>query len=102
MQYHDTARDDTGRPDTYNHTCQLQEPTMSKKLTILIEDSVYEGLHRVVGRGSISKFIENLARPHVAQKDLGAQYREAALDVSCEHESRACTECLSGSVDETR
>ena len=44
---------------------------MSKKLTILIEDSVYEGLHRVVGRGSISKFIENLARPHVAQKDLG-------------------------------
>jgi len=44
---------------------------MSKKLTILIDDSVYEGLHRVVGRGSISKFIENLARPHVAQKDLG-------------------------------
>ena len=29
---------------------------MSKKLTILIEDSVYEGLHRVVGRGSIGKF----------------------------------------------
>ena len=30
---------------------------MSRKLTILIEDSVYEGLHRVVGRGSISKCI---------------------------------------------
>ena len=57
---------------------------MSKKLTILIDDSVYEGLHRVVGRGSISKFIENLARPHVAHKDLGAQYREAARDAARE------------------
>jgi predicted CopG family antitoxin len=62
---------------------------MSRKLTILIEDSVYEGLHRVVGRGSISKLIEDLARPHVAQKDLGAQYREAARDAAREHEARA-------------
>ncbi len=44
---------------------------MSKKLTILIEDSVYEGLHRVAGRGSISKFIEDLARPHIARLDRG-------------------------------
>src|SRR5471030_2878384 len=50
----DTARDNTGRRDTYNHTCQLQEPAMSKKLTILIEDSVYECLHRVVGRGTMA------------------------------------------------
>ncbi len=64
---------------------------MSKKFTILIEDSVYEGLHRVVGRGSISKFIENLARPHVAQKDLGAQYREAAHNAAREREARAWT-----------
>ena len=75
---------------------------MSKKLTILIDDSVYEGLHRVVGRGSISKFIENLARPHVAQKDLAAQYREAARDAAREHEARAWTEALIRSVDETR
>lgn len=62
---------------------------MSRKLTILIEDSVYEVLHRVVGRGSISKFIEDLARPHVVQKDLAAQYREAARDAGREHEARA-------------
>jgi predicted CopG family antitoxin len=61
---------------------------MSRKLTILIEDSVYEGLHRVVGRGSISKFIEDLARPYVAQKNLGAQYRKAAQDAAREHEAR--------------
>ena len=75
---------------------------MSRKLTILIEDSIYEGLHRVVGRGNISKFIENLARPHVTQKDLGAQYREAVKDAVREREASAWTEGLAGSVDETR
>jgi hypothetical protein len=98
----DTGRDDTGELDTYNHTCQLQEPAMSKKLTILIEDSVYEGLHRVVGRGSISKFLVDLARPYVTEKDLGTQYREAARDAAREREARAWTESLFGSVDETR
>ena len=67
---------------------------MSRKLTILIEDSIYEGLHRVVGRGSISKFIENLARPYVVENDLGAQYREAAHDAVREREARAWTEGL--------
>ena len=75
---------------------------MNKKLTITIEESVYEGLHRVVGRGSISKVIENLARPHVAQKDLGAQYREAARDVAREREAAAWTEGMIGGVDEAR
>jgi predicted CopG family antitoxin len=75
---------------------------MNKKLTITIEESVYEGLHRVVGRGSISKFIEDLARPHVAQKDLAAQYREAARDTSREREAVAWTEGMIGGVDETR
>jgi hypothetical protein len=55
-----------------------------------------------VGRGSISKFIEDLARPHVAQKDLAAQYREAARDAAREHEAHAWTEGLIGRVDETR
>jgi predicted CopG family antitoxin len=88
--------------NTYNHTYQLRGPAMGKKLTILIDDAVYEGLHRVVGRGSISKFIEDLARPHVAQKDLGSQYREAARDAAREREARAWTENLIGGVDETR
>jgi len=75
---------------------------MSKKLTILIDDSVYEGLHRVVGRGSISKFLEELARPHVAQKGLGDQYREAARDSAREQEARTWTEGMIGGIDETR
>ena len=75
---------------------------MAKKLTILIDDAVYEGLHRVVGRGGISKFIENLARPHVAQRDLTTEYREAAKDAAREREARHWCESLAGGVDETR
>ena len=75
---------------------------MAKKLTILIDDAVYEGLHKVVGRGGISKFIEDLARPHVAQGDLSAQYREAARDARREGDARAWTEGLARGVDETR
>lgn len=76
---------------------------MAKKLTILIDDAVYDGLHRVVGRGSISKFIEDLARPHVAQRDLSEQYREAARDAQREAEAAGWTEGLArGPDDETR
>jgi predicted CopG family antitoxin len=75
---------------------------VAQKRTIPIDDAVYEGLHRVVGRGGISKFIENLARPHVAQRDLGAQYREAARDAAREREAQAWSEGLAGGVDEAR
>ncbi|MGH3089474.1 MAG: hypothetical protein ACRDSJ_19455 [Rubrobacteraceae bacterium] len=39
---------------------------MHEKLTITVDEKVYEGLHRVVGRQRISQFIERLVRPHVS------------------------------------
>ncbi len=36
---------------------------MQKKLTITIDERVYAGLHTVVGRRRISRFIESLVRP---------------------------------------
>jgi hypothetical protein len=53
---------------------------MQKKLTITLDERVYEGLHAVVGRRRISGFIESLVRPHVVGKDLDAAYREMARD----------------------
>ncbi len=44
---------------------------MKKKLTIILDENVYDGLHRVVGGGKISHFIEALVKSHV---DLNAQY----------------------------
>ena len=53
---------------------------MQKKLTITLDDRVYKGLHTVVGRGRISRFIESLIRPHVVGKDLELAYRQMAQD----------------------
>lgn len=53
---------------------------MQKKLTITMDEKVYDGLYRVVGRRKISRFIEDLVRPHVISNDLEAAYREMAED----------------------
>jgi hypothetical protein len=53
---------------------------MRKKLTITVDEQVYEGLHEVVGRHRISRFIEDLVRPHVLAADLEAAYKAMAQD----------------------
>jgi predicted CopG family antitoxin len=49
---------------------------MQQKMTITIDREVYDALYRVVGKGNISKFLENLARPHVMAADTERE-REA-------------------------
>lgn len=39
---------------------------MQRRMTITMDEAVYEGLVRVVGRRKISAFLEALARPHVS------------------------------------
>jgi hypothetical protein len=53
---------------------------MRKKLTITVDESVHEGLHRVIGRQRISRFIETPVRPHVLTEDLVKAYRDMAAD----------------------
>jgi predicted CopG family antitoxin len=60
---------------------------MQKKLTITIDEQVYQGLHKVVGRRRISGFIESLVRPHVVREDLVAAYQEMAQDEARETEA---------------
>ncbi len=36
---------------------------MQKKLTITIDEQIYDGLHSIIGRRKISQFIESLVRP---------------------------------------
>ena len=43
---------------------------MQKKLTITVDEKVYEGLHTVVGRRRISRFIEDLVRPRISRAHL--------------------------------
>ena len=53
---------------------------MQKKLTITLDEQVYEGLHSVIGRRKISQFIESLVRPHVIGTELESAYRQMAQD----------------------
>jgi hypothetical protein len=67
---------------------------MSRKLTISIEDRVYDGLHAIVGRGNISKFLEDLARPFVVPDSLSANYKEMSADEHREAEADEWCESL--------
>jgi predicted CopG family antitoxin len=76
---------------------------MHKKLTITLDEQVYEGLHQVIGRRRISRFIESLVRPHVLRQNLEQAYQEMARDQAREAEARDWAEALIGDVaDETR
>jgi predicted CopG family antitoxin len=76
---------------------------MHKKLTITLDEKVYEGLHRVIGRRNISRFLEDLARPHVIPSDIEEAYRQMAADEEREAEAMEWTEGLIGDVvDDTR
>jgi predicted CopG family antitoxin len=53
---------------------------MQKKVTLTVDEEVYEGLHKSIGRPKISKFVQELIRPRVVRPNLGAAYAEMAKD----------------------
>lgn len=71
---------------------------MSKKLTITVEDDIYAGLHSVIGRRRISRFLNDLARPHVAGADLVAGYRAMASDEARERDAAEWVENLTSDI----
>lgn len=71
---------------------------MQKKLTITIDERVYEGLQTVVGRGKISQFIEVLVRPHVLKQDLESAYEAMSADETREAEALEWSESTIGDI----
>jgi predicted CopG family antitoxin len=71
---------------------------MQKKLTITVDEDVYQGLHKVIGRRHISQFIEDLVRPHVIGIDLEAGYQAMAEDEAREAEAIEWSEATLGDV----
>jgi hypothetical protein len=74
------------------YTCML------KKLTITIDEEVYQGLHRVVGKRRISRFLNDLARPFVVDEGLEEGYRAMAADEAHESEAVEWIEGVVGDV----
>jgi hypothetical protein len=76
---------------------------MTKKLTISVDDDVYAGLHGTIGRRRISRFLNDLARPHVTRGDLVKGYEAMAADEARERDATEWVEALVGDVaDEPR
>jgi predicted CopG family antitoxin len=72
---------------------------MQKKLTVTIDEEVYEGLRKVIGPRKISRFIEDLVRPHVTKKDIYAAYKEMAADEVRESEAIEWAEATFGDIN---
>ena len=62
---------------------------MHRKMTSTLDEVVYEGLYRTVGKRRISQFIEDLVRPHVVDGALDDGYRAMAADQQREAEAMA-------------
>jgi len=73
---------------------------MQKKLTLSIDEEVYEGLHKVIGQRKISRFIEELVRPHVLKKDMYSAYKDMAADKIRESEALEWAEGTIGDFDD--
>ena len=67
---------------------------MQKKLTITVDAEVYDGLHSVIGRRRISRFLNNLARANLVGQDLSAGYAAMAADEAREAEAEIWSEIL--------
>ena len=76
---------------------------MHKRMTITLDEAVYEGLNRTVGKRRMSQFIEDLLRPHVLDTALDEGYRAMADDKERESGAKEwCNALAKDMADETR
>ena len=62
---------------------------MSKRVNLYIQDeALWEGFTQLVGRGNVSKWIENMIRPYVDKSDLASAYKTMGQDKAREKEAK--------------
>lgn len=71
---------------------------MYRRLTITLDEEVYQALHAVVGRRRSSRFIEALLRPYVLGEDLHSGYRQMAEDALREAEAEEWVDSMIADV----
>ena len=71
---------------------------MHKRMTITLDEEVYDGLYRRIGKRRMSQFIEDLVRPHVVDTALDAGYRAMAADQEREVEALEWCDALAGDM----
>ncbi|WP_265289072.1 addiction module antitoxin [Verminephrobacter eiseniae] len=81
----------------------LERMIMRKRITITLDEAVYEGLNETIGKRHMSQFIEDLLRPHVLDTPLDDGYRAMAADKAREAQARDWCNWLAKDIaDEAR
>ena len=76
---------------------------MHRRMTITLDEDVYDGLYRLVGKRRISQFVSDVLRPHVSDQSLDDGYRAMAADAERENEAGEWVAALANDgVDATR
>jgi hypothetical protein len=74
-----------------------------RRLSITVDEVLYDRLQAVVGKQNISRLFRTLVRPIVTKKNLDDEYRLMAADKLRESEAREWCDALIGDMsDETR
>jgi hypothetical protein len=60
---------------------------MQKKLTITVDEEVYVGLYKIIGPRKISRFVQEIVRPHVVRPNYESAYAKMAKDKKRENEA---------------
>jgi hypothetical protein len=71
---------------------------MHKRMSITLDEAVYEGLYRHVGKRRMSQFIEDLVRPYVVDTALDEGYKAMAADKERESDALAWSNGLAGDM----
>lgn len=67
-------------------------------MTITLDEAVYEGLHRTIGKRKMSQFIEDLVKPHVMDTSMDNGYQAMAADQGREDEAMEWCNALAGDM----
>jgi len=67
---------------------------LKKKLTVTVDEAVYNGLRKTIGPRKISRFIEELVRPYVTHPNLESGYAAMAKDKKREKEATEWAEIV--------
>ena len=68
-----------------------------KKVTLMLDEQVYDALRAKVGGRGIGAYLSQLARPYVVENDIEAGYKAMAEDEAYETEAR---EWIEGTLSE--
>jgi len=71
---------------------------MRRRMTITLDEAVYDGLYRMVGKRRMSQFIEDLLRPYVLDTSLDDGYRAMAADKAREAEAMEWCNAIAGDM----